>query len=172
MYNFNDVFNAVPEEAKVAMRFDAAEAVTEGAWEQMVADAQKYLSTHLGDRQIVSNGYLEYRDLCDTIVLEMREKQGEKGLRTKSGKLKLSKITKTSTYKVYKKRIAQCIEKGLPLEKDGKPYPKTELEHQVDPITTCLNAVKRIRKHWGQLSETEKGRVMTALDEMYDETVG
>lgn len=171
-----DDVEGLPVVARHIVQHDMSSKYSENVFSDMVMDA---FDSGVDNKKAWENYLLPYEEM----VLFLREKAGETGLKTKSGKWKLSKVSHNSTYRSNKSVIGNALDKGIRFYSDeGKLKSKGELERELKGETTtdgtaervrktpyqrCLEAITTIIKMAPQCSETEYNDVRRRVHEVY-----
>lgn len=169
-----DDVESLPTVARHIVQHDMSGQFQENVYGDMVRDAV--------DSAVASKAaWEEYLRPYEEMVLSIREKAGETGLKTKAGKWKLSKVSHNSSYRSNKSVIGTALDKGIYLyNEDGAPKPKSQLEREIKgivpdeigevatrvrrtPYERCLGAVTTIIKLLPQCSESEQSEILSRL---------
>lgn len=135
-----DDVEQLPVVARHIVQHDMSSKYSENVFSDMVMDA---LASGAYNKKAWENYLLPYEEM----VLFLREKAGETGLKTKSGKWKLSKVSHNSTYRSNKSVIGNALDKGIRFYSDeGKLKSKGEIERELKGETTTDGAAERVRK--------------------------
>lgn len=169
-----DDVESLPAVARHIVQHDMSGQFQENVYADMVRDAV--------DSAVCNKAaWEEYLRPYEEMILSMREKAGETGLKTKGGKWKLTKVSHNSSYRSNKSVIGNALDKGLYLyNEDGAPKPKSQLEREIKgevevtpgaervrrtPYERCLEAITSIIKLYPQCSDDEQEHIDTALKE-------
>lgn len=173
-----DDVESLPTVARHIVQHDMSGQFQENVYADMVRDAV--------DSLVYSKeSWEDYLRPYEEMVLSIREKAGETGLKTKAGKWKLSKVSHNSSYRSNKSVIGNALDKGLHLyNEDGAPKPKSQLEREIKgivpddsnevvtrvrrtPYERCLEAITSIIKLSPQCSPEEQDEVWRRMREIY-----